>query len=372
MKRAPLKPDQKLCLIRDHLLPKALYGLQNTKIDGQTLKSADKILKTLIKKILHLPIHTADCFIQAKLRDGGMGVPELRYTIPQQLVARLGNLLHSTNDNLVLEIMQGDRMRKIMDRLQTLAGEVPAHQRTKEAIMSGPMTTGIHQASEDTASRSWLSHKPNGWTGRDFVRAVHLRANCLPTMGIPSNPIERRKCRGGCNRSETLSHILQGCPVTHFERIKRHNEIVSKIAQHTRSRKLPTELEPHIRHADGTLFKPDLAIHNSTNTITIADVQISWDTGDSLQQAWHRKEAVYNNAKFIEAANQRWPNKQFNFQPIILGARGIWPRCNDELGKHLNFPQILKNSCVQTCLKWGPSIHGSFMRRVWKKGNAQS
>lgn len=367
VKRAPLKPDQKLCIIRDHLIPKAMYGLQNSKIDGVTLKQADKIIKALVKKILHLPVHTQDSFIQARLRDGGLGIPELRHVVPQQLLARLGNLLNSASDPYTLRILQTDRLRQIMIRLQKLAGEVPAHQLAREALGSGPLTAGIEHAEQNTASRSWISSKPRGWSGRDYVRAIHLRANCLPTAGIPSNPIEKQKCRGGCNRKETLSHVLQGCPQTHYDRIRRHNEIVNKIANHTRGRNLATETEPHVRHQDGTLFKPDLAIHIGKDEILICDIQVSWDEGDSLQTAWARKERTYNNNKFIEAANRRWPNKALSFHPIILGARGIWPRCNENTSNPLHLTQAIKDSCVHSCLKWGPTIHGSFMRRVWRK-----
>lgn len=58
LKGAPLKPDQKLSLARDHLIPKALYGLRNSKVTGTILRNADKIIKGMIKKILHLPVHT--------------------------------------------------------------------------------------------------------------------------------------------------------------------------------------------------------------------------------------------------------------------------------------------------------------------------
>lgn len=45
IKRALLKPDQRLNIIRDHMIPQAVYGLQSTKIDGLTLKNVDKIIK---------------------------------------------------------------------------------------------------------------------------------------------------------------------------------------------------------------------------------------------------------------------------------------------------------------------------------------
>lgn len=137
--RAPLKQDQKLALLRDHLIPKALYGLQNSRINGTILKNADKIIKAANKNIPHLPKHTQDHVIQARLRDGGLGIPELRHTVSLQLLTRITNLLNNTTDTNVTNIFQSERMRAIMNRLQQLP-------------------------------------KPNGWTGRDYVKAIHLRA----------------------------------------------------------------------------------------------------------------------------------------------------------------------------------------------------
>lgn len=56
---------------------------------------------------------------------------------------------------------------------------------------------------------------------------------------------------------------MQACPITHHDRIKRHNEIVKKIEQHCKLKKWTVENKPKIRHPDGQLYKPELAIHIS-------------------------------------------------------------------------------------------------------------
>lgn len=116
--------------------------------------------------------------------------------------------------------------------------------------MVAPMLKGLEQTAEDRDSSSWLAYPPNGWTGKDYF-------NSLSTVGIPSNPPEQRRCRAGFNKIESLSHVLQQCPNTHWQRISRHNEIARKIERHCR-RQWPVSAEPHVRHSDGTLYKPDL------------------------------------------------------------------------------------------------------------------
>ncbi|KXZ75800.1 Putative 115 kDa protein in type-1 retrotransposable element R1DM-like protein, partial [Tribolium castaneum] len=84
--RAPLKPDQKLRILKDHLLPRLLYGLQTPNIERRTLKEADRVDRRFIKETFHLHTHTQNSLIHAKVRDGGFGVQDLLTTIPRILL----------------------------------------------------------------------------------------------------------------------------------------------------------------------------------------------------------------------------------------------------------------------------------------------
>ncbi|CAH1995342.1 unnamed protein product [Acanthoscelides obtectus] len=328
--RAPLKPDQKLTLLRDFLLPKLQHGLQSLKIMGGVLKDVDGHVRGAVKRYLHMSIHTTDAAIHAKIKDGGLGIPELRRVVPQILLKRITKLLEETGDETVSCVIQSDRTLATLRRLQNLAGDIPAEQLWREAIASKPTTSGMQHTSEDDASRSWLRTRPSGSSGRDYARAVHLRTNNLPTNGLPYKPAEQRLCRNkGCKCVETLHHVLQKCGLAHEERIRRHNEVARNIAA----------------HAD-------------------ADVQISWEGNEGLGPAWQRKKLLYGNTKLIEAARLRWPGKSFEFLPITVGARGVWPRCNEPTKHALGLTKQLKESCVHSVLKWGSSIHAAFMRRA--------
>lgn len=241
--RAPLKPDQKLTAIRDHIIPRLVHATQNLKITSKALKDADRLVRLWVKRMLHHNIHTPDASIYAKLKDGGLGILELKTNIPNILLKRLTKIRE--ND--------ADPTGQSVHRLQRMVGDVPAEQLWRDKIKSGAITSGLEQTADSAASRSWLQNKPKGWTGRDFVRAVQLRSGNLPTAAIPSNPPDKHQCRAGCTKQETICHVLQGCPATHWPRIKRHNEIAQKINNHCKIKRLQTEYEPHIRHQDGTL-----------------------------------------------------------------------------------------------------------------------
>jgi hypothetical protein len=366
IKKAPLKPDQKLTILKLYVIPRLLYGLQNPKVTSRTLRDGDRLIRKAIKGFYHLNAHTPDALIHASVRDGGLGVMELRRAIPRIFLGRLVNLMEKDGDLVLSSVLQSDRNRSLMIRLSGIAGDVPETTHWRDKIASGALSKGLEQTSEDSSSRLWISDRPTGWSGRDHVRAVQLRTANLPTKAIPSVPVGQRRCRHGCAVDESIAHVLQTCPLTHGSRIRRHNEVVAKIARHCKTRGWAVEDEPHIRSPCGQLFKPDLAVHLPGGTTVIADVQVAWDS-ESLRIPYERKRAKYDVPPFHKAAKRSWPGKKLVFAPIILGARGIWPRLNSDRSSILEIPPAVRRSCVNSVLKWGSSIHAEFSRSVWAK-----
>ncbi|KAK9719184.1 hypothetical protein QE152_g22785 [Popillia japonica] len=116
------------------------------------------------------------------------------------------------------------------------------------------------EGSTSGVSGNWVRNPPNFWSGTDFINAVKLRGNLLPTKGIPSNPPHERRCRAGCNKTESLSHVLQGCPLTHWHRIRRHDRVAGRLRQIAERKGWIVEEETRLRLADGSLRKPDLTM----------------------------------------------------------------------------------------------------------------
>lgn len=77
-----------------------------------------------------------------------------------------------------------------------------------------------------------------------------------------------------------------------------------------------TEVEPHVRHRDGTVFKPDLVIHLTNGKTVVSYARVSWEKGDSMRVSFERNRSVYHNPKFIEAVKLRWPG----MEPLSSGA----------------------------------------------------
>lgn len=180
----------------------------------------------------------------------------------------------------------------------------------RERIATSTFAMGLQDAMHDSASRSWVHHPPMGWTGKDFVRAVQL---CRERASI--NLSQRARMQG---RMRTERDLMS----------RAADHVVSKVATHYRRTGWVVEVEPRIYHRDRQLFVPNLAVHQLGDVITVCDVQVCWEGSPILGESWDRKRLVYDHQKFREAAYRRWHGKRIQVLPLLLGARGVWPRCN--------------------------------------------
>lgn len=176
---------------------------------------------------------------------------------------------------------------------------------------------GLLQGADTTCSSSWINDPPRFWGGSDYIKAIQLRGNLLPTIGAPYNRGDAAKCRAGCDRVESLSHVLQGCPVTHWPRIRRHDYIVGRLSRAARECQWNAEVEPNIWGTDGVRRKPDL-IFKKENQIIICDVAIHWEGPRPLLTSYNAKIDYYSVHPFLQALQQRYPSCEISILPLLI------------------------------------------------------
>lgn len=365
---AGLKPNQKLDLLRNYIIPRAIHDLQYPGITAKTLKTCDLSIKGAVKRILHLPAQTSNAFLHARTRDGGLGICKLADIIPVILHNRLQKLA-SSNDVWSAAALNSTQGRSVLRRLQKQmkngsTGEALKNKmrRDLEISYSG---NGTSQGNGTSANGNWVYQPPPFWTGRDYVRAVQLKGNLLPTRGIPANPPEQRGCRAGCARQESLCHVLQRCPATHWSRVKRHDRIVQLLARAASkpNSKYKVETEPRIRCSDGVLRKPDLVFLNE-KSIIVCDVGIHWEGPCPLTDAFNQKINYYSNEAFTEGLRNKYGNKDIHITAYILGARGTWCSLNNTLKELIGLTRYQVNETIWDTMKGSWTIHSDFYRRT--------
>lgn len=163
------------------------------------------------------------------------------------------------------------------------------------------------------ASRSGLlEHCKN--PSSDYVSAIQLRTNSLSTTGSLHNVRalpQDQLCYGGCQRYDTLSHVLRRCPVTQHPRIARLDHAVRKIARACTTKGYIAETEPRIRDSEGRLHKPDLLVKKD-DQIHLIEVGVNWETPRPLAEHRINKTATYLTPNFIKALQLRHPGCTIN------------------------------------------------------------
>ena len=102
---APLKPEQRLFLLRNHVIPGALHTLVLGICGRTVLKRLDQSVRKCVRGWLNLPPDAPDAFIHAHVRDGGLGVLELSMKIPLMRFERASRIL--TTDFLPVRALAG-------------------------------------------------------------------------------------------------------------------------------------------------------------------------------------------------------------------------------------------------------------------------
>ena len=94
--KAPLKPQQRLNILRQFLLPKFFHTLVLPYTNTSYLKWFDMI-RSALRSWLKQPKDTPLAFFYANVKAGGLGIPSLRHVIPDLKKNRLNEMLNATD-----------------------------------------------------------------------------------------------------------------------------------------------------------------------------------------------------------------------------------------------------------------------------------
>lgn len=134
-----------------------------------------------------------------------------------------------------------------------------------QVLQTSPCGNGLNQGADNSISSKWITYPPTHWNAYERIKVVQLRSNLLPTIGTVYNRGEADKCMGGCQRNETLCHVLQAYPVTHWERCRRHNYICDQLAKEVEKKHYTVYCESSIWTSDGQRRKPDIVHQGRRN-----------------------------------------------------------------------------------------------------------
>lgn len=371
---APLKPTQKVELLRDYGIPRSIYKAVHSSVKQVNLLRADLEIRRLVKKWLHLSPGTANGLLYSNHSDGGLAIPCLSKSNPRSEARRIFRLYHS-EDKMVARLVRrtrsprefirswkaggGDKnlspemLRDLLNPEQIKYSKPDCWRRTEFVRWTklGPQGFGISLFKGDKVSNSWLVKRGRFWWNEaHFIRALQMRANVLPTQefrhrgaGLTFAP----PCRACGKFPETSSHILGQCEKTKLNRMARHNRICNLLAVVARRKSWKVIQEKRVVNVNGSWGVPDL-IMTRDSTLMVVDVTIRFEGSvDWLVKARTEKERKY--APHLGALSLEFQSTTSSSHGFVVGVRGKWLRSNFDILKRIGLSKTGARNFAKIC-----------------------
>lgn len=339
--RAPLKPQQRMFLLRCHLLPKLYHGLVLGEITAGSLEQLDRSVRAAVRKFLCLPHDTPTAFFHASAKDGGLEVPRLRYTIPPMKAKRMAKL-ESTLDPVMQAVVTGPvflgARKRCLQAARAAGTELRCSADVRELLSTQLHASvdgrGLKQQGQTPHVNRWVTDGSALLSGGDYIQAVKVRGNLMPSgerssRGRREGPM---MCDAGCNAQSTLAHTSQSCVRTHRLRCGRHDSVLDLIVKRIEAQGHTVLREPNIPTGVGWR-KPDL-VAQVDGVAHIVDVTITADCND-MSGPYAEKVRYYNRTDIIEWVKNIFPGSPCELGAVVLNWRGSLHRASSALLRRL-------------------------------------
>lgn len=340
---APLKPQQRLTLLRDNVIPGVMHRLVLGASTATSLKVADITLRNYVRKWLHLAKDIPLGFFYTAQKHGGLGLPCLQHVVPLHRLNRYqriqdtmeGSLANIRESRHVTSMIHASKMalRFLGDNTSAQAMNKFWRDRLLASVDGAELTEMGHHRSDSKWCRFDADTK-----GEDFVHYHAIRINNVPsrdrlTRGRKSDQGSQTRCRGGCGVPETTYHAIQVCHRSKGTRMNRHNRVVDIMgdALHrngyniTKERRLPSSTL-----TTGRRRQPDLiAVKDDTAIVMDAQVVYGYDVDAShIAKEW-RYRGLQGFDDDVRAAHGV---ANVRHVPCTITYRGAWAKnCVKEL-----------------------------------------
>lgn len=359
--RAPLKPQQKLTLLREFLIPSVLHRLVLGVHGRRWLNAVDVIIRKAIRGWLHLPVDVPGAFFHTPIRYGGIGIPRLLRMVPFWREKRMAGVRQELEEKGITDDVRGALGKGYP------MGEIQPNPSLIESDRLYERVDGIELRGmeEVRASRAWVYVSADQISGSEYVRFLKLLIGALPTRMRTTRGSRRIgtdvACRGCGWRQETAAHIIQRCPLTHGGRTLRHDALVKRLEADFGKRGYRVFRETTVAHGLRKR-RPDLIVSKG-GLARILDVQVISGRLDR-DAAGQAKIERYGCPWVIRAvaALTGVEERRIEVIPVTLSWKGLWSK--------LSAKELKKIGMNDKALEWltERTLRGSVMNFTrWKR-----
>uniref|UniRef100_A0A3B3ZBK2 Reverse transcriptase domain-containing protein n=1 Tax=Periophthalmus magnuspinnatus TaxID=409849 RepID=A0A3B3ZBK2_9GOBI len=290
--RAPLKPSQRLHILRVYLLPRLQYACDYSGSRAKELKEVDMRVRRAVKEWLHLEPYTTDGVLYSAFADGGLGLPKFELHIPAARLRRLVKMVNST-DAVTNEVARMVGLESIVIALIMycmLESDARIFAKWAGQISHGK---GVGNFKQDKLSNYWCRDPIGaGLTQSEFITALQLRSNTYIITKGHGSTLLNSSCRLCSYATGTLAHVIGNCPLLRDNRMRTHNNVCKRLADVAEGKGWRVWRE-HRLSVGGATGVPGLVIQKG-GVAHIIDVAICFEQGlSTLNDAAERKARKY-------------------------------------------------------------------------------
>lgn len=338
-----IRGNQKLYFLRSHLLPTIYHRLTHESTTATTLREMAVLLRKYVRKWIKLPTTTSSSFIHLAVSSGGLGIPNLRWKLPETTRARMLSLQRCRTWYIQAVITTNwyrDELHRV-DALCPLGG-------TEKWLLNDVCLANPGHIAFPTGGSRFANRHLTGASfieGKKFYRFVQLRSMAdNANTRRARTPLTCLKCHTG--DKATLQHILCTCKDNEAAIRRRHDKVLQELIEHCRRMKFTYHQEPRL--TDG--LRPDLVVVVPDEGILCLDVTVVFElTRQSLSTACKTKSVKYSPC-LTELSRQfvARPTRSRAYG-LVFGARGsIAPQTLNILEKQLKVPRWRIDKMINT------------------------
>ena len=374
--RAPLKPQQRLWILRVKVIPALYHQLVLADPTKGYLKFLDRTIRSAVRQWTRLPHDTPLPAFYADPADGGLGLDSMELRVPTMKARRLLKLGTSA-DPVVREVVKLPSFRKELSKWTKpvefrglLAATKPMRRQALAYELHQSVDgKGLRHAALVPSAHAWVTSGTSLITGRKFNASLGVRLNTLPTRlraarGRPTANVSCDCC--GPRVKESLSHVLQVCPRTHGSRVKRHDRVVAQTKKILERQGYSTLVEPHF-HTPAGLQKPDLVAYGPDKASVVLDACVVSDMYDDPDQPHVAKVTKYNTEE-IRSQVERLTGSVPEVSSVTISWRGVFSPSSAAYLRTLGFTQADLGLLSAITVEQGAIIHRLFNTSTLRTG----
>lgn len=324
VRRAPLKPQQRIEILKTFVIPRFMHRLVLGRVTHGALRKMDRQVRAALRCWLALPADVPMAFFHAPIGSGGLGVASLESTVPELTLRRLRSLRNTDYGvaRVVAESKWAQQRAKWCGLVKKKSEDWAAE------LYRAVDGYELREAGLVPASTDWLRDAMVHIPSSEWLRYVRVWVNALPTrIRTTRGPRRLREdvlCRAGCGVQETAAHVIQQCFRTHGGRVMRHDAVAATLAQDLQGRGFQVRREHSFRTSVG-VRKPDI-VASKDGQACVLDVQVV-SGARHLEESHKRKRDYYaRNDELVRAVSNMFqvPLQKVEVATATLTWRGIW------------------------------------------------